>query len=179
MNPRKRDQVWVVSKALFPSLILFYLRIKHLVNLHKVAILSTNTILHEILVFYQIKTYLIFIESLLCALHDIESCVRFFKIAKAKLLTIKAGTQDITAFAFMCAHLQACAHTHTLPLSTNIWQPLSDKEIIFPSTVANSNKLDRIYDLISYLKMLYCNIVIQLFESPNSLSSSLPPSPRY
>lgn len=72
--------------------------------------MSTNIILYEILIFYQIKTYLIFVESLLCALHDFKSCVGILKIAKAKLLTITAETQDIKAFAFICAHLQARAH---------------------------------------------------------------------
>lgn len=51
-------------------------------------------------------------------------------------------------------------------------QPVSDKEMIFSSTVTNSNNLGRLHDLISYLRIPCCSAVI-LFKPPNSLSSLL------
>lgn len=111
----------------------------------------------------------------MCAQLNIKSCVGFLKRAKAKLLT-NTETQDITVFAFMCTHkpMPACLH---ILLSRNIWQLLSDKEVIFPSTAANSNNLGRLCDLIFYLKMLHCNAAIQLFQISNTFSSSPPLSP--
>lgn len=99
--------------ALFPNLSSFPLKIKHPINLHKVKILFTNTILYELLIFYQIKIYSIFVESLLYVLHNIKRCLGFKERAKTELLSTKAGTQDITAFALMCVHTHTYTHTHT------------------------------------------------------------------